>query len=68
MSKMNRLDVICQEWKDPEEDPTGYELLKDEINEHLNGKKKLDQLGDLAQMVMGQWIEENQYQPEHART
>jgi hypothetical protein len=71
MSAMNRLDQTIQEWRNPDDDPTGYELLRDEINEHLHGKKKFNEMSHIAQLAFGEWEETNRvetkYSPEQAR-
>lgn len=57
MSHMKDLVCIIETWKDPEEDPTGCELLKNEINEYIRGKKKEDNLSMLAQLCVAEWKE-----------
>lgn len=72
MSHMKDLICIIEAWKDPEEDPTGCELLKDEINEHLNGKKEFHDMTMLAQLCVAEWTESKEqefnHKPEQART
>ena len=71
MSHMKRLFTIIEEWT--ENDPTGFELLKDEINEHIRGKKKFHDMSMKAQLCFSEWEESEReagqfYQPEQART
>jgi hypothetical protein len=62
MSYMKNLISIIETWVDPEEDPTRCELLKDEINEHLRGKKKFHDMSILAQMCVAEWEEDKTHE------
>ena len=61
MSKIKQLLSIIETWRDPEEDPTGHELLKDEVNEYLHGKKKLSKCSLLAQLCIAEAEEADQH-------
>jgi len=52
---MKRLDQIIEEWK--ENDPVSCELIKEEINEHIHGKKKFDDMSMIAQLCFAEWEE-----------
>ena len=52
------LNLESYSWKDPEVDPTGCELLKDECMEWARGKKTLHECSMLAQLCICEWKED----------
>lgn len=56
------LDLIIQDHcltgENNEVDDITYQLLKDEINEHINGKLPFNKLSPIAQDIMVQWEKE----------
>ena len=62
MSYMKQLLSIIETWKDPEEDPTGCELLNDECNEVVRGKKDIYDASLLAQLCISEWKEAKEFE------
>jgi len=59
---MKELQSIIDTWKDPEDDLTGNQLLTDDINEFLHGKKTFHDMSIMGQMCIA---EAKEMQGEH---